>query len=158
MKKRKINPEYLRNITSGETKNEAIDSLDFALSVKRFADEYLEGILSVSIAGQSEGTLSLKLPVVPYLIRLMSESSDDGRVTVNILLGEMVTMHAQFDPMPSINDTVHMINVARLAGFEIIRDGNTLSFSAEAKSSHILKIYAVSSNDFADLLALTYKM
>lgn len=158
MQKRKINPEYLRHITASDVKNEAIDALDFALSIKRFAEEYLEGIVTVSVTGQSEGTLSLKLPVVSYLVRLMSEGTDDGTVTVDISLGEKIRLDAEFDPMPSVDDTVHIISVAKLAGFDVARDGDTLLFSADVKSSHVMKIYAVSSEDFADLLVLTYKM
>jgi hypothetical protein len=158
LKKRKINPEYLRHITASDVKNEAIDALDFALSIKQFAEEYLDGIVSVFVEGQSEGTLSLKLPVVSYLVRLMSEGTDDGTVTVRISLGEKIVLNAAFDPMPDTNDTVHIINVAKLAGFDVTREGDTLSFSADVKASHILKIYAVSSSDFADLLKLTYKM
>ena len=158
MKKRKINPEYLRHITSSDVKNKAIDALDFALSIKRFAEEYLDGIITVYVEGQSEGTLSLKLPVVSYLVRLMSEGTDDGTLMVKISLGEKIILNATFDPMPSTNDTVHIISVAKLAGFDVTRDGDTLLFSADVKSSHVMKIYAVSSEDFADLLALTYKM
>ena len=158
MKKRKINPEYLRNITSSDVKNEAIDALDFALSIKRFAEEYLDGIVTVNVEGQSEGTLSLKLPVVSYLVRLMSEGTDDGTLMVKISLGEKIILNATFDPMPSTNDTVHIISVAKLAGFDVTRDGDTLFFSADIKASHIMKIYAISSNVFADLLKLTYKM
>ena len=158
MKKRKINPEYLRHITSSDVKNEAIDALDFALSIKRFAEEYLDGIVTVNVEGQSEGTLSLKLPVVSYLVRLMSEGTDDGTLMVKISLGEKIILNATFDPMPSTKDTVHIISVAKLAGFDVTRDGDTLLFSADIKASHIMKIYAISSNDFADLLKLTYKM
>lgn len=158
MKKRKINPEYLRHITSSDVKNEAIDALDFALSIKRFAEEYLDGIVTVNVEGQSEGTLSLKLPVVSYLVRLMSEGTDDGTLMVKISLGEKIILNATFDPMPSTNDTVHIISVAKLAGFDVTRDGDTLLFSADIKAIHIMKIYAISSNDFADLLKLTYKM
>ena len=158
MKKRKINPEYLRHITSSDVKNEAIDALDFALSIKRFAEEYLDGIVTVNVEGQSEGTLSLKLPVASYLVRLMSEGTDDGTLMVKISLGEKIILNATFDPMPSTNDTVHIISVAKLAGFDVTRDGDTLLFSADIKASHIMKIYAISSSDFADLLKLTYKM
>ena len=126
--------------------------------IKRFAEEYLDGIVTVNVEGQSEGTLSLKLPVVSYLVRLMSEGTDDGTVTVDISLSEKIRLDAEFDPMPSVDDTVHIINVAKLAGFDVARDGDTLLFSADIKVSHIMKIYAISSNDFADLLKLTYKM
>ncbi len=158
MKKRKINTEYLRHITSSDVKNETIDSLDFALSVRRFAEEYLDGIVYVRVTGQGEGTLSLKLPVVSYLIRLIAECPPEGTVAIDIALGEKYRLDVSFDCMPSLDDTVHIINVAKLAGFEVARDGDTLSFTAEAKISHALKIYAVSGNDFADLLVLTYKM
>lgn len=158
MKKRKINPEYLRHITSSDVKNEAIDSLDFAISLRRFAADHLEGLVNVSITGQSEGALSLKLPVVSYLIRLIAECPLDGTVDINISLGEKVRLDAHFDCMPDLGDTVHIINVAKLAGFEISRDGDTLTFTTEAKIRHVLKVYAVSGSDFMDLLVLTYKM
>ncbi|MBQ7343904.1 MAG: hypothetical protein IJW53_03955 [Clostridia bacterium] len=158
MKKRKINPDYLRHITSSDVRNEAIDSLDLALSVKRFAEGYLDGIVSVRVTGQGEGTLSLKLPVVSYLIRLIAECPPEGTVAIEITLGEKFRLDASFDCMPSLDDTVHMINVAKLAGFDVARDGDTLSFTTDAKISHALKIYAVSGNDFTDLLVLTYKM
>ena len=158
MKKRKINPEYLRHITSSDVKNEAIDSLDFAISLRRFATDHLDGLVSVSITGQNEGALSLKLPVVSYLIRLIAECPPEGTVDINIALGEKIRLDVRFDCMPGLDDTVHIINVAKLAGFEVSRDTDTLTFTAEAKISHVLKVYATSGSDFMDLLVLTYKM
>lgn len=158
MKKRKINPEYLRHITSSDVKNEAIDSLDFAISIGRFAADHLKGLVNVSITGQSEGALSLKLPVVSYLIRLIAECPPEGTVDIDITLGEKVKLDARFDYMPDLDDTVHIINVAKLAGFEVSRDGDFLTFTTESKISHVLNVYAVSGDDFADLLASTYKM
>ena len=58
MRKRKINPQYLRRITSQDVKDESIDTLEFADSLKRFADEYLGGIMSISIEGVARGSVS----------------------------------------------------------------------------------------------------
>lgn len=158
MRKRRINPDYLVRITGMDVKNEPIDSLDLALSIKRFANEYLAGIVNVSIEGKSEGKVGLKLSVVSYLIRLISMSTEDGTVDLTVSLGENLKIDARFDYMPSVDDTVDIINAAKLSGFEVSREDNTLSFTAKVIGSRIMQVYAASSDEFYDLLVLTYKM
>ena len=58
MRKRKINPQYLRRITSQDVKDESIDTLEFADSLKRFADEYL-GHFGLLLGGGGEDDAAL---------------------------------------------------------------------------------------------------
>lgn len=159
MRKRKINPQYLRHITSQDVKDEKIDSLDFALSIKRFADDYLRGIMQVVISGTPRGTVSIKLPVASYLIRLLAECADnDDLVELDITLGDKLTIRADYNSACKSEDVATVVKVAKLAGFEVARDGNSLFFSAKAVTSSVLQVYANSGEDFLNLLITTHKM
>lgn len=159
MRKRKINPQYLRRITSQDVKDESIDTLEFADSLKRFADEYLGGIMSITIDGVARGSVSLKLPVASYLIRLLCECGDsDEFIEARISLGDELTLSVNYkNPCPS-EDVAQIVKVARLAGFEVKRNGNALFFSADISITSIMQIYAVSAEEFFDMLVITHKM
>lgn len=159
MKKRKINPAYLRTITSHDVQDSAIDALDFALSIKEFAEEYLRGIVTVEIHGAPKGKVTLKLPVVSYLIRLFCENAkDDEMVEVTVSLDDELTMEVRFESIDKSEDAAHLISVAKLAGFKVKREDNTFFFTAEVKISRIMHIYAASSTEFKDMLITTHKM
>lgn len=157
MIKRKINPDYLRQITSSEIRDEMIDSLAFARSLKSFIDEYLCGIASARIEGESIGMLSLKLPVVSYLVRLLSEVTDDT-VEITITLSSPFKLSAGFKSLCDVEKVAHIVSVARLCGFDVEREENTLVFSAKLRTTATMKIYATSSDEFRDMLVTTYKM
>ena len=159
MRKRKINPQYLRRITSQDVKDESIDTLEFADSLKRFADEYLAGIMSISIDGVARGSVTLKLPVASYLIRLLCECGDsDEFIEARISLGDELTLSVSYkNPCPS-EDVAQIVKVAKLAGFEVKRYGNLLFFSADVSITSIMQIYAVSAEEFFEMLVITHKM
>ena len=159
MRKRKINPQYLRHITSQDVKDEAIDTFEFADSLKRFADEYLGGIMSISIDGLARGTVNLKLPVASYLIRLICECGDNEEfIEANINLGDKLTLSVSYKNQSPLEDIAQIVKVARLAGFEVEREGNILRFSASTSITSIMQIYAVSAEEFFNILVTTYKM
>ena len=159
MRKRKINPQYLRRITSQDVKDEAIGTLEFADSLKRFANEYLGGIMSISIDGVARGSVNLKLPVASYLIRLLCKCGDnDEFIEANISLGDKLTLSVNYQHQCPTEDVAEIVKVARLAGFEAERVGNTLRFSASVSITSIMQIYAVSAEDFFDMLVTTHKM
>ena len=159
MRKRKINPQYLRHITSQEIKDEAIDANDFAYSLDRFAREYLNGLVDFSIIGTSMGFVNLKLPVTSYLIRLIAEcESGDEVINLDISLSDAFTMTATYKSPCMTEDVAHIVNIARLAGFEVSRDGNSLIFKACILTTSILQVYATSVEDFYSMLVTTFKM
>ena len=159
MRKRKINTQYLRHITSQEVKDEAMDALEFAISLKRFADEYLRGIMSISIDGTSRGHVKLKLSVASYLVRLICECGDnDDFIEASISLGDKLTLSVNYkNPCPA-EDVAQIVKVARFAGFEVARNGNSLFFSTDVTITAIMQIYATSGDDFYDMLVTTHKM
>lgn len=159
MRKRKINPQYLRRITSQDVKDESIDTLEFADSLKRFADEYLGGIMSIGIDGVARGSVSLKLPVASYLIRLLCECGDsDEFIEARISLKDELTLSVSYKNQCPPEDVAEIVKVARLAGFEVKRDGNSLFFSADISITSIMQIYAVSAEEFFEMLVITHKM
>lgn len=159
MRKRRINPQYLRHITAQDVKDDEIAAIDFAESIKGFADEYLGGIMELTVDGTSAGTVDLKLSVASYLIRLLCECGDtDDIVRTRISFSDELTLKASYSaPLPTDN-VAHIVNVARLAGFTVERDGYSLTFKARIRFASIMQIYAVSAQKFRDLLVLTYKM
>lgn len=159
MRKRKINQDYLRSITSTEVKNERIDALAFSLSIKEFVDEYLKGLVTVEIIGDRHGTVNLNLPVASYLIRLIAMITDDDEVIkLKITLGDDITIESRFHALTDMLGVAHIVQVARLAGFNVDREGDTLFFTAKIQTTHIMQIYATSSEDFKNLLVTTYIM
>ena len=159
MRKRKINPQYLLNITSREIKSESIDSYDFASSIKKFAEEYLGGIMELNISGTSKGCVKLILPVTTYLVRLLCECGDgDELIEADISLKDELTMSVTYKGECPVSDVSEIVKVARLAGFKVERNENTLIFKTEVITSPIMQIYAMSNEDFYNLLVITYKM
>ena len=159
MRKRKINQEYLRRITSTDIKNERMDALAFALSIREFADEYLGGLVTVEISGDRPGSVNLNLPAVSYLIRLITMITDDDEViNLKLTLTESLTLEARFHELTDIPGVAHIVDVGRLAGFSVDREGRTLYFTAKIHPSHIMQIYAISNEDFKNLLLETHNM
>ena len=116
LKKRKINPQYLRSITARDVEDSPIDALDFAISIKEFADEYLRGLMSARIEGTPRGDVHLKLPVVTYLIRILCEiAAENTMVDVRISMGERLILRADYEKLGDVEDVAYMVRVARLA-------------------------------------------
>jgi hypothetical protein len=159
LRKRKINPQYLRSITAQSVEDEKISVLEFSRSLKRFADDYLGGIMELDVSGTSVGTVCLKLPVVSYLVRLLCECGDnDEFIRASLVIADDVTLRIDYESSPPIDDAVLIIRVAKLAGFRVERYGNTLIFKADISMTSIMHVYAVTVEDFYSTLVLTHKM
>lgn len=159
MRKRKIDQAYLRSILSPEVRDDEIDALSFALTLKDFTDEYLKGIATCEVAGSANGKVSLKLSVVSYLVRLLAESADEGdTVRFSITLDENMLLAAHLRKLPDVAGTAHIVKVARLAGFDVERECESLYFKAKIRVSSIMQIYATSSEEFMHQLIITFKM
>lgn len=159
MKRRKINQEYLRSITSTDIRNERIDALSFALSIKEFADEFLGGLVTVEIFGDRPGSVNLNLPAVSYLVRLITMITDDDElINLKITLHDSLVIEVHFRALDDVSGVAHIVEVARFSGFDVDRDGTTLFFTAKIQSTHIMQIYATSNEDFKRLLVTTHNM
>ena len=159
MRKRKINPQHLKRIVAQDVNDEKIAALDFAISLKKFTDEYLRGILKLDVTGTSPGTVSLKLPVASYLVRLLCECGDsDELIEASLELSDEMTLSVNYSFSCPSDDVAHIVQVARLAGFRVERDGGVLIFKAHITSEAVMRIYAVSSSDFQNMLVYAYKM
>ena len=159
MRKRKINPQYLRHITAQDVKNEEIAAIDFANSIKSFTDEYLGGIMELGVDGYSTGTVNLNLPVSSYLIRLICECGDfDEVIVARLSLDDDLTLTVSYERVPPTEDVAHIVRAAKRAGFTVSRRENTLIFKAKIKITSIMQIYATSSEEFREILIRTYKM
>ena len=159
MRKRKINPQYLKSILSQDVTDEEISATDFSRSLKKFADEYLNGIMEFTTEGSSTGSVSLKLPVASYLIRLLCECGDsDEIIRATLSIADEVQLKVDYENHCPTDDVAYLIKVAKLAGFNVERNGNSLLFKAEVKVSSIFHVYAISYEDFYHLLVLTHKM
>ena len=159
MRKRKINPQYLKRIVAQDVNDEKIAALDFAIILKRFADEYLKGIFELNINGTAAGTVSLKLPVASYLIRLLCECGDrDELIRASLSLSDEMTLSVSYVFACPTDDVAKIVKVAKLAGFSVERTVSTLIFKAPIKSESVMYIYAVSGSDFQDMLVYAYKM
>ena len=159
MRKRKINPRYLRSITSQDVRDEEIAALDFAKALEEFASEYLGGIMDISIEGASSGSVRLNLPVSSYLIRLLCECGDsDDTVSAKIRLSDTLIISVDYKSKRPTDDVAHIVKVARLAGFEVSRTDTSLTFKADIKLTSIMQVYAISTENFRDMLVITYQM
>ena len=159
MRKRKINPQYLKHITAQDVKSENIAAIDFAKSVKSFADEYLGGIMQLEVNGYSTGTVNLNLPVTSYLVRLICECGDfDEVIDAALSLSDDLILTVTYEKVPPTEDVAQIVRVAKLAGFGVERRGSTLIFKAKITIASIMQIYATSSEEFCEILVRTYKM
>ena len=159
MRKRKINPQHLRRIVAQDVNDEKIAALDFAISLKRFSDDYLKGIFELGINGNAAGTVTLKLPVASYLIRLLCECGDrDEVIKATLALSDEITLCVNYSFACPTDDVAQIVKVAKLAGFSVSRTTNTLIFKAPITSEAVMRIYAVLCSDFQNMLVYAYKM
>ena len=159
MRKRKIDPTYLRQILSPNIKDDRVDALVFATTLKEFIDGQLSGIATASISGAVNGNVSLKLPVVSYLARLLAEGTDeDGTLEFAISLDEKMVIEARFTKLPDVDEAAHIVKVAMLAGFDVRREAESLYFTVGIQASSIIQIYATSSEEFMHHLIITFRM
>lgn len=158
MRKRKINPEYLRRITASDVKDDRMDAYALASTLKGFSSEYLAGLLTVEVSGEAMGYVNLKLPVVSYLVRLLCEEAEDEPVECKVTLGEKLVISSTYPMIHNHELTAQVVNIARYAGFKVERDGDILIFSTPIHISAIMQIYAVSSDIFMQWLVTTYNM
>lgn len=159
MRKRKINPQYLKHITAQDVRNEEIAAIDFARSIKSFADEYLGGIIELDVTGSSSGTVNLNLPVTTYLVRLICECGDfDDVIDATLSIDDDLILTVKYGNSPPTEDVAYIVSVAKLAGFTVDRRGSTLVFKAKIRITSIMQIYATSGEEFRETLIRTFKM
>ena len=159
MRKRKINPQYLKHITAQDVRNEEIAAIDFARSIKSFADEYLGGIIELDVTGSSSGTVNLNLPVTTYLVRLICECGDfDDVIDATLSIDDDLILTVKYGNSPPTEDVAYIVSVAKLAGFTVDRRGSTLVFKAKIRITSIMQIYATSGEEFREILIRTFKM
>lgn len=158
MRKRKINPEYLRRITASDVNDERMDAYALASTLKGFSNEYLAGLLTVQVTGEAMGYVNLKLPVVSYLVRLLCEEAEDEPVECTVTLGEKLVIRSTYPMIHNHELTAQVVGIARYAGFKVERDGDILIFSTPIHTSAIMQIYAISSDTFMQWLVTTYNM
>ncbi len=159
MRKRKINPEYLRRITGMDVRNSDIDAEGLAITLREFANGYLGGLISLSVEGRATGTVSLNLPVLSYFVRLLCEDAEDEPVECSVTLGDDIIIKVPNYPMiTSIYSTAHLLDVAKLVGFKVQRVGNTLIFKAAVRTSTVMKVYANTMDELMYWLITTYNM
>ena len=159
MRKRKINPQYLKHITAQDVRNEEIAAIDFARSIKSFADEYLGGIIELDVTGSSSGTVNLNLPVTTYLVRLICECGDfDDVIDATLSIDDDLILTVKYGNSPPTEDVAYIVSVAKLAGFTVDRRGSVLVFKAKIRITSIMQIYATSGEEFREILIRTFKM
>lgn len=136
-----------------------MDAQEFANSITKFAKEYLSGIVEARVIGSSIGNVRLMLPVVSYLIRLLSEcGGEDELIEIDIELSDALVMSVHSESLRTAQTAAEIIKVARLAGFTAQRSENALVFKTQIVPSSIMQIYATSIEEFYNLLVTTYKM
>ncbi len=149
MKRRKINTRYLSERVPSEVGSMTMRAEDFATTIRDFANEYLDGALDVEIRGESHGNVKASTSLVAYVIRMMLEIvEEDEFLHLTIDLGDNLTMTVSFDKMPELSNLAKLVNTFRMAGFRAVRDGNTFSFSLKITDSAILRVYALSPDEF----------
>lgn len=159
VRKRKINPQYLKHITAQDVRSEEISALDIVKSITSFSEEYLGGIIELEVKGSSTGTVHLNLPVTSYLLRLICECGDfDEVIEATLSVDDDLILTVNYEKTPPTEDVAHIVRVARLAGFTVDRRDNTLIFKAKIRITSIMQIYATSSEEFREILARTFKM
>lgn len=159
MIKRKINPEYLRRILSGDIRSTRLYTDELAKALERFADGYLKGVMNLTVHGDpGRGYVNLNMSAFSYLIRLLCEDAEDEPTDCTVNVGDKLTIITTHPAIKDHAKTAHLISVAKLVGFKVSRIGEVLTFTAPITPSFITKVYAMRFDDIYDMLVLTYKM
>jgi hypothetical protein len=158
MKKKPINPEYLRSITKSGIRDTKISVYDLAFTLREFADEYLAGIMNLTLTGRSFGYVNLRLPVFSYMMRLLCEEAEDEPLECKVTIGDDFVMESTYPAINDLNLTRRLTYIAQYAGFNVKVCENKLVFTARIRISSIMQIYANSSNELMDWLFTTFKM
>lgn len=158
MIKRKINAEYLKKILASDVRKTNLDTLDLTEAMKRFATEYLSGIMSLEIVGYANGYVTLNMQVFSYLVRLLCEDAEDEPVRCTVSLTDKMTIETTYPGIKNHELTAYLIRVAKLVGFSVERVGDILFFSIDIIPSTVMKIYATSTDEIMDWLVTTHKM
>ena len=158
MKKRKINKEYLHSITSIDIRKSTVDAGELISTLERFAHGYLSGLMQVEVTGTARGEVTLHTPAFSYLIRLICEEATDEPATCAVTLSDKLVMHIGYPAIQNDELTAYLVQVARLVGFKVEREGDVLIFSTDIRITSIMHVYATSSDELMDLLIRTYNM
>ena len=158
MIKRKLNREQLRRILAPDVENERLDALEFAGTLRKFADGYLRGVMTVDVIGTANGYVNIKLPVLSYLIRLIAEVVDDEPAHCTVRLSDRVEIETHYPKIADDSMTAYLIDVAKLTGFKVKRASDILYFSTDIITSPLMKIYATSQEKIMEYLVIVWEM
>ena len=91
-------------------------------------------------------------------IRLLYEEVEGNPVECTVTLDDDFIIETTYPKIKDHKMTAYLISVASLVGFKADRRGDTLVFRAKITPSHLLKVYATSTDEIMDWLVLTYRM
>ena len=149
MTSRKIKDRYLsQRIPDLKAETEALRVSDFVGTIENFAKEYLTGAMEIETEGSSDGAISISVAYTAYLLRsFLSSVRSDEMIYLKIAFDGALSLSVSFSSLPSAEELSEIITLARVAGWDVKRDGETLHFYAEVYDDRALQIYAVSIDD-----------
>lgn len=108
---------------------ENISAVGFGASLKRFADQYLRGAMTVTLEGASTVLINISLHDAAYMLRLMVEYGGECAVLkTNVTIDSHIRIDTYFPcGLPTIEELSDIARAGRAAGFFFeIRDGRII--------------------------------
>lgn len=150
--KEPLNKERLRRILSGKVCPTKLGAMLVTTTVKMFSDDYLRGVMKVDVIGESAGEVNLKLPVLCYLLRLLCEVAENDPIECKMIIKNDLIIRTTYPKIHDDDMASHVINIARLAGFSVKRDGDILVLKTKIRPRIVLPIFASRFDEFMDML------
>ena len=151
MRRRKITIDY--HVAPPRPDDLSISGTDFAKAIKKFADDNLAGALEVEIIGESDGTVSASPIMAAHTIKmLLGHAAADELIRMTISLRDTASIEISLGTKMGAQVISEIIDFPKSAGFNVERRERSLILSCELRYTEILKVYAISAEDFAEEL------
>ena len=144
MRRRKIDSRRISSRRPTVSIKESTSAVNFADSVKKFADEYLRGALEVERVGTSSAIINLSLRDAAYMLRLMVEyGGEESVLKTTVTIKENFVIDTEFPSgLPSIEELTLIAKAARSAGFFFEIRGNRVIVRAPLSMGSVSTVYA----------------
>ncbi len=125
-----------------------------ANSIAKFAEMSLKGAMRVTVKGESNNMVNINPEYTAVVLReLLRATYLREVIDLEITVGDTLTFKAPIKSVLKLEDIAKIMNMARFAGFSASWSDSTFTFSCKVTDSNILKLYALSSEEFMFILS-----
>ena len=153
IKEHSVSPKIPKQWTGGK-----IGAERFAQGLSAFSEEYLVGVMSVSIDGTDvRGCIEISPKSFALLLKLAASHAEGRLVSLEVNLGTEVSILLSYDGARIPPEVLSLLKrTASEAGFDAKAEDGMLKMVADLKGRVPISIRARSANEFFDLLVAYY--